>query len=175
MEKNGSNGTIGLIDRFNEYVARGSSYLILLARLAVVYEIFSRYVFKHPTSWSYEISYMLCSAFWLLGGAWTLKIGRHVNVDVIYGHLSPRTQLAIDIVCYLLLLLPVAFFVLAYGTIYAWESWSAKELSHLSPWHPPIYPFKTLIPLTFFMLIIQGIAEVVRTIRKLKEYKKTGD
>ena len=166
---------IGVIDRFNEYVAKGVSILILITSLAVVYEVFARYVLARPTFWSYEASYMMSSAYWLLGGAWTLKIGRHVTVDVLYNRFfSRRAQITIDILFYLILYLPITIFVVIYGSSYAWDSWAAKELSHLSPWHPPIYPFKTLIPLTFFMLTIQGIAELTRCFWKFRELKGGG-
>ena len=166
---------IGVIDRFNEFVAKTVSILILVSSLAVCYEVVARYVFANPTFWSYEASYMMSSTYWLLGGAWTLKIGRHVTVDVIYARFfSPRTQAMVDILFYLILYLPVTIFVLIFGMQYAWESWALQELSHLSPWHPPIYPFKTLIPLTFFMLTIQGIAELTRRIWKFKELKGGG-
>jgi len=175
MKVKGGKAIIEVIDRFNEYVAKGVSILILITSLAVVYEVFSRYVLANPTIWSYEASYMMSSAYWFLGGAWTLKIGRHVTVDVIYARFfSPRTQIMINIFFYLVLYLPVTIFVLKYGIDYAWEAWSTQELSHLSPWHPPIYPFKTLIPLTFFMLTIQGVAELTRSIWKFKELKGGG-
>ena len=175
MKVKGGKAILGVIDRFNEYVAKGVSILILISSLAVCYEVLARYVLANPTIWSYEASYMMSSAYWLLGGAWTLKIGRHVTVDVIYSRFfSPRTQAAVDIFFYLVLYLPITIFVLIFGIEYAWESWKLGELSHLSPWHPPIYPFKTLIPLTFFMLTIQGIAELTRCIWKFKELKGGG-
>ena len=175
MKVKGGKAIIGAIDRFNEYVAKGVSILILITSLAVAYEVVARYAFANPTIWSYEASYMMSSAYWFLGGAWTLKLGRHVTVDVIYARFfSSRTQTIIDILFYLILFLPITIFVLIFGTSYAMESWKLKELSHLSPWHPPIYPFKTLIPLTFFMLTIQGIAELTRCIWKFKELKGGG-
>jgi len=175
MKVQGGKAILEVIDRFNEYVAKGVSILILISSLAVCYEVVARYVFANPTFWSYEASYMMSAAYWLLGGAWTLKIGRHVTVDVIYTRFfSPRTQAAVDIFFYLVLYLPITIFVLIFGIEYAWESWKLQELSHLSPWHPPIYPFKTLIPLTFFMLTIQGIAELTRCIWKFKELKGGG-
>ena len=175
MEQKGASAIIGVVDSFNEYVAKGVSILILITSLAVVYEVFARYVFSKPTFWSYEVSYMMSSAYWFLGGAWTLKIGRHVTVDVIYSRFfSARTQAMVDILFYLILFLPVCIFVLIYGTSYAWESWQVRELSHLSPWRPPIYPFKALIPLTFFMLTIQGFAELTRCIWRFREQKGGG-
>jgi TRAP-type mannitol/chloroaromatic compound transport system permease small subunit len=164
-----------VIDNVNEYVAKVVSILILISSLAVCYEVVARYVFANPTIWSYEASYMMSSTYWLLGGAWTLKIGRHVTVDVIYSRIfSPRMQAAVDIFFYLVLYLPITIFVTIYGTNYAWESWKLGELSHLSPWHPPIYPFKTLVPLTFFMLTTQGIVELIRCIWKFKGLKGGG-
>jgi TRAP-type mannitol/chloroaromatic compound transport system permease small subunit len=175
MKVRGGKAIIEVIDNVNEYIARGVSILILISSLAVCYEVLARYVFANPTIWSYEASYMMSSTYWLLGGAWTLKIGRHVTVDVIYSRFfSPRMQAAVDIFFYLVLYLPVTIFVTMYGTNYAWESWKLGELSHLSPWHPPIYPFKTLVPLTFFMLTTQGIVELIRCIWKFKELKGGG-
>jgi TRAP-type mannitol/chloroaromatic compound transport system permease small subunit len=172
MKQKGVNAVMGVVDRFNEYVAKGVSILILITSLAVVYEVFARYALSKPTFWSYEVSYMMSSAYWFLGGAWTLKIGRHVTVDVLYSRFfSPRTQSMINILFYLILFLPVTIFVTIYGSSYAWESWKMRELSHLSPWRPAIYPFKTLIPITFFMLTTQGIVELIRCIWKFREQK----
>jgi len=171
----GVKAIIWVIDSFNEYVAKGAAVLILAASVVVAYEVCVRYLISRPTTWSYETSYMMASTYWFLGGAWTLKIGRHVSVDVIYARFfSPRTQAMLDILYYLILFLPVTIFVFKFGLDYAWESWTARELSHLSPWRPPIYPFKALIPLTFFMLTLQGIAELARCIWKFKEHKGGG-
>ena len=175
MERKGAKAVIGCIDSFNENIAKGVSILILITSLAVVYEVISRYLLASPTFWSYEVSYMMSSAYWFLGGAWTLKIGRHVTVDVIYARFfSARTQLVLSILFYLIFFLPVTIFVFKFGLDYAWESWKARELSHLSPWRPPIYPFKALIPLTFLMLTLQGIAELTRCIWKFKDQKGGG-
>ena len=129
MKVKGVKAILGAIDLFNEYVAKGVSILILITSLAVCYEVLARYVFSNPTIWSYEASYMMSSAYWFLGGAWTLKIGRHVTVDVLYERFfSSRTQAMVDILFYLILFLPITIFVLIYGTSYAWESWQVKQL-----------------------------------------------
>ena len=83
-----------------------AAWLIVPLIGAMCYEVIARYVFGAPTIWAYELTYLLTGAGWLLGMAYTLSRGAHIRIDIVYLNLSPRAQAWIDVVCYVVLLLP---------------------------------------------------------------------
>jgi TRAP-type mannitol/chloroaromatic compound transport system permease small subunit len=156
-----------LVDAVSETSARWVSYLYIPLTLVILFDVIMRYLFGSPTSWAFDAALHLNSIPFLIGGAWALKVGSHVRVDVLYNRFSPRVQHAINIFLYLFLLLPICYLLIKNGTGYALESWSAREVSRFTPLHPPIYPLKTLIPIAFVLLFLQGIVELIREIKGL--------
>ena len=115
-----------------------------------------------PTTWAFDASYILYGALFIMAGAYALSRNAHVRGDFLYRTWRPRTQAGMDLVLYFLFFFPgiIAFIYAGYG--FAAQSWIAHEHSAYSPAGPPIYPFKTLIPVTGVLLLLQGIVEVVR-------------
>lgn len=129
--------------------------------VASVYEVVSRYAFGSPTIWAYEIGYMAMGASFLLGAAYTLRDDRHVRIDVLALHLSPRTRAALDLFGYLVLFLPVACW-LTWGLFdYTREAYGWQERTGESAWNPVIWPFYTVFFVSFLSLVLQAIAEVL--------------
>lgn len=156
------------IDRLSAGVGKAFGWCIVVLTLAVCYEVFVRYVLRAPTSWAYDISYIMYGALFLMAGAYTLSRNGHVRGDVIYRLFPPRVQAAIDLVLYLTFFLPGIAALIWIGVPYALQSWGYQEVSVYSPAGVPVYPSKTLIPLAGLFLIIQGLAEIVRCILCLK-------
>lgn len=153
------------IDTISEISGRVAAFIVIPNFLALVYEVIARYVFKHPTIWSYDVTYMLYAAHFMLGAAYTLKYRRHTRIDVLYSRFSPRVQAIIDVFCYLLLFFP-AMLVLIYGGIgLVHESLIMQERSQATPWRPVVWPFRSLLPLGFFLLFLQGLAEFIRRLK----------
>lgn len=156
---------MGVIDRINEWVAKAVAFFVPLLILELVYDTIARYVFNAPTEWSYDISYMLYGAIFMLGSAYTLRIDRHVRIESIYSRLSTRGKAIIDGICYLLLFFPSMSSLLYFGSKFAIKSWKMLEMGGESMWQPPIYPFKTVLPLSALMLLLQGIVQFIRCVK----------
>ncbi len=131
---------------------------------SLTYEVIARYVFGAPTVWAFDVSYMLYGSLFMLGAGYALYRGGHIRTDMLYQNWSPRTQGAIDAVCYLFLFFPAMLFLFWMGGQEAWHSWQIRETSDQSPWHPPLYPFKAVIPLTALLLLIQGVSEFLKSV-----------
>jgi TRAP-type mannitol/chloroaromatic compound transport system permease small subunit len=150
------------VDRVSTLVGQFFAWAILLLTFAVSYEVFSRYALGTPTDWAFDASYILYGTLFIMAGAYALARNAHVRGDFLYRSWSPRRQAGMDLVLYFLFFFPgiIAFIYSGYG--YAAQSWFSHEHSAYSPSGPPIYHYKTAIPATGILLLLQGIVEVVR-------------
>lgn len=156
------NRALRLIDRISEYSGKFTSFLILLMIILICLETVLRYVFNSPTIWSGELTTMVFGAYIILGGAYTLLVGGHVNMDIIHSRLSPRAKAVIDIVTFV-------FFVF-FCVVLIWKGWeramsalSTGELS-VTEWRPVVFPIMIILVIGSFLLFLQGIAKFVRDI-----------
>ncbi|MEE9568815.1 MAG: TRAP transporter small permease subunit, partial [Candidatus Binatia bacterium] len=148
---------VRFIDSIGEWSGRIFAWLIIPMVGGLTYEVIARYVFDAPTIWAYDLTYMLYGGHFMLGAAYTLYKGGHIRTDIFYDKWSPRTQGAIDAILYLVLFFPGIIFFLRSGWLQAIYSISIGETSDASSWRPPLYPLKTVIPVTAIMLLIQGL------------------
>lgn len=154
---------IRAIDSFSKWCGRVFSILTVPMMGGLVYEVGSRYFVKAPTVWAYDVTYMMYGGLFMLGAAYALHRKAHVRTDMIYRLLPVRTQALIDGVLYLTLFFPgMAFFLIKGWDNFAY-SWFLKEKA-MGAWAPPLYPFKAVIPLAALLLIIQGVAELMKCI-----------
>lgn len=156
------------IDEISAWVGKGFAWSIVILTFAISYEVASRYLLGQPTEWAYDVSYMLYGALFMMAGAYTLSRNGHVRGDVLYRFLRPRTQAGIDLALYILFFFPGVIALVYSGWGFAKLAWVMKEHSSFSPGGPPLYHFKTLIPMAGFFLLLQGIAETVRCVVCLK-------
>ena len=162
-------GFVKFIDRISEGMGSLAAWLIVPLLLVVVYEVIMRHVFNAPTQWGYDTAWMLFAAQFLIGGAHTLLRKGHIRIDIVYNLFSKRGKMTYDLVCYLVFfLVPAVLFTWA-GIRFAAEAWSAGEKLSTTNWFFPAGPPKSLIPLGFFLLALQSIAEFIRSIRALAE------
>lgn len=159
---------IRVIDRINELIGKTIAWLILFLTFALAFEVFSRYLFKAPTTWAFDLSYMTYGAYFMLGSAYTLSRNAHVRGDIFYRRFSDRTQAIIDLTLYLIVFFPAMIALLMVGWNYAAASFAIRETSPLSPYATPIYPLKAVIPASAFLLILQGVAQVLRCIHAVR-------
>ena len=150
------------IDELNTWVGKAFAWLILVLTLGISYEVFVRYVLRAPTTWAFDISYIGYGAMFLMAGAYTLSRNGHVRADVVYRLWQPRTQATMDLVLYILFFLPAILALMYSGWSYAKMSVQFREVSIFSPAGVPVFPLKGLIPITGFLLFLQGFAEIVR-------------
>jgi TRAP-type mannitol/chloroaromatic compound transport system permease small subunit len=160
--------TIRVIDGFSEWSGLIFCWLILPLVGSLFYEVVARYVFHAPTVWAFDVSYMLYGSFFMLGAAYALFRGGHIRTDMFYSRWSPEKQGLIDAICYLFFFFPGMAFLLYMGGVEAWHSWTIRETSDQSPWHPPLYPFKAVIPITAIMLLVQGFAEFLKSLYAMR-------
>jgi TRAP-type mannitol/chloroaromatic compound transport system permease small subunit len=152
------------IDSLSAWVGKAFAWLILVLTLGVSYEVFVRYVLRAPTTWAFDIAYITYGAMFLMAGAYTLSRNGHVRGDVLYRLWKPRTQAMLDLTLYILFFLPAVAAWIYSGWNYAAMSIRFREVSIFSPAGVPVFPLKALIPLTGFLLLLQGIAEIIRCI-----------
>jgi TRAP-type mannitol/chloroaromatic compound transport system permease small subunit len=160
--------TIAVIDRIADWSGRATAWLILPMTLAVTYEVVARHFFRAPTIWAYDVTYMLYGTHFMLGTAYTLMRVGHVRTDMLYHNWSIRRQNLIDAVGYLFFFFPAMVLLCYFGWQEAHHSWVIGETSDASPWRPIIYPFKAVIPLTALLLLIQGVAEFLKSLYAIR-------
>ena len=156
------------IDTVSTWVGHAFSWLIVGLTCMVTWEVFSRYVLGTPHAWVFDAMAMFYGALFMMAGAYTLSQNGHVRGDVLYRYFRPRTQAAIDLTLYVVFFLPGLVALTYAGYYYAAESWAIKEHSSMTPDGPPIYPFKTVIPLAGAFLLVQGLVEIARCVICLK-------
>lgn len=145
-----------------------SGWLIVPMTLGVAYEVAARYAFNAPTIWAYDLTYMLYGAQFMLAAAYTLRQGGHIRTDVFYERWSPRTRALVDAFSYVLFFFPGLLFVLYASGVEAWHAWQIGERSDWTPWRPIIYPLKIVISVSVLLLILQGVAELIRCVRVIR-------
>jgi TRAP-type mannitol/chloroaromatic compound transport system permease small subunit len=161
--------TLLLIDRVSTWVGQAFSFLVVLLTLHVSWEVFSRYVLDNPRSWAFDAMIMLYGTLFMMAGAYTLAKNGHVRDDVLYGFFRPRTQATWDLFLYIVFFIPGVFALTYAGYYYAADSWRIHETSNITAEGPPIYPFKTVIPLAGAILLLQGIVEIIRCVICIKQ------
>jgi TRAP-type mannitol/chloroaromatic compound transport system permease small subunit len=152
------------IDRISTFVGKAFAWSIMLLTLVIVWEVVARYVFRAPTGWGFDASYMLYGALFMMGGAYALSRGAHVRGDFLYRGFSPRTQAALDLVLYVVFFLPGMMALLYSGWKFFELSYAMNERSSFSPDGPIVWPFKALIPVAGILMLLQGAAEIARCV-----------
>ncbi len=159
------------IDRFNTWIGQLFGWLVLALTLFVSFEVFSRYVLSDPHAWAFDMMNMLYGGLFMMAGAYTLSKNGHVRGDVLYGFFPPRLQAALDLILYILFFIPGVVAMFWAGYYFAAESWAITEHSNITANGPPIYPFKAIIPLAGFCLLLQSFVEMVYCVRCLRDGK----
>ncbi len=157
------------VDNLSTFVGQLFSWLIVALTLLISWEVFSRYVMQRPHAWAFDVMIMMYGTLFMMAGAYTLAKNGHVRGDVLYGFFPPRLQAALDLVLYIAFFVPGVIALVWAGYRYAGESWAIGEHSNITADGPPIYPFKTVIPVAGAVLLLQGIVEIIRCAICLRE------
>jgi TRAP-type mannitol/chloroaromatic compound transport system permease small subunit len=152
------------IDKISTFVGQAFSWLIVSLTLMISWEVFTRYVLDSPHSWALDVMVMMYGTLFMMAGAYTLAKAGHVRGDVLYGFFEPRTQATIDLILFIVFFIPGVFALTYAGYHYAAESWAINEHSTITSEGPPLYPFKTVLPLAGAILLMQGIVEIIRCV-----------
>jgi TRAP-type mannitol/chloroaromatic compound transport system permease small subunit len=155
-------------DHISTWAGKTAAWLIMLLMFTVCIEVFKRYILNMPTAWIFDATNMMYGTLFMLCGAYTLAQDAHVRGDFLYSSMRPRTQATLDLVLYIMFFIPGVIALLYAGYDYASYSWSINEHSNVTANGPPVYQFKTVIPIAGVLVMIQGLAEIIRCVVCLK-------
>ena len=156
------------IDGISTWAGKIAAWLIMALMGLVCIEVFKRYMLNAPTAWIFDASNMLYGTLFMMCGAYTLAQNGHVRGDFLYSSMKPRTQAGLDLVLYFAFFIPGIAALIYAGYDYAALSWRINEHSNVTSEGPPVYHFKTMIPLAGAYVMLQGLAEIVRCVVCLK-------
>ena len=159
---------VRLIDRVSTFVGKTFAWLIVVLTLHVCWEVAARYLLNKPSAWAFDMQMMYYGILFMMAGAYTLAKNGHVRGDILYGFLPPRVQGGLDLILYLVFFFPGVIALVWAGWYYASYSIAIGEHSSLMANGPPIYPFKAFIPIAGAVLLLQGVAEVLRCVLCLR-------
>ena len=156
------------VDRFSTLVGQVFSWTILLLTAIITYEVVARRFFSAPTNWGYDAQYMLYGTLFMFAGAYALSRNGHVRGDFLYRMMPARRQASLDLLLYILFFFPAIFAFMVAGWHFFELSYLQNERSMFSPSGPIIWPFKAIIPIVGFIMLLQGLVEVVRCVRCIR-------
>src|SRR5882672_9183824 len=159
------------VDGISTWFGKAAAWLIVGLMALVCAEVFKRYIMNMPTAWIFDASNMLYGTLFMIGGAYTLAQNAHVRGDFLYSSMRPRTQAMLDLVLYIAFFIPGILGLMYAGYDYALDSWRIREHSNVTSNGPPVYQFKAIIPIAGTLVMVQGLAEILRCIVCLKTGK----
>ncbi|MGC9325785.1 MAG: TRAP transporter small permease subunit [Desulfomonilia bacterium] len=146
----------------SEWIGRIFCWLLIPLVCITAWEVFMRYVMQKPTIWAWDLNIMIFGAITFLGGGYALLTKGHVTVDVFTMSMAPKKRALLDIITSV-----VFFFGISTLMIKGYQmflmSWKVKE-KFPTIWAPPYYPMKFLVPLGCFLLLLQGVSELLKNI-----------
>src|SRR6185436_127226 len=157
-------GVLHTIDGISTWVGKAFAWLMIVLMVVVCVEVFKRYILNAPTAWIFDVENMFYGTCFMLCGAYTLAQNAHVRGDFLYSSMRPRTQAGLDLALYLIFFVPGIAALIYAGYDYAGDSWRIAEHSNVTADGPPVYHFKTVIPIAGALVMLQGVAEIVRFI-----------
>ncbi len=155
---------IRTVDLVSYWTGKASAWLIVTLTFVVSIEVFKRYILNAPTAWIFDFNNMLYGTLFMMCGAYTLAASGHVRADFVYIYMKPRGQAALDLALYFLFFIPGILGLIYAGYDYAALSWRIGEHSTVTAEGPPVYHFKTVIPIAGALVMFQGLAEILRCI-----------
>ncbi|MDR2368095.1 MAG: TRAP transporter small permease subunit [Deltaproteobacteria bacterium] len=158
------------IDRISDFIGKIAMYLIMILLAVVVFEVISRRFFNAPTVWTYELSSMLFGAIIMFIMPYGMLHKVNVSVELVTQKFSKKTQQIVNLTTYFIFFFPFMLVLLYAGWKFALSSWQVQETSW-STWKPPLYHYKTCIPVASFFTILQGVSEFLKAIIILKGHQ----
>ena len=150
------------IDTVSEWSGKVLSMWLIVIILVLLWELSMRYAFNAPTIWAHESCKFLFGSYSVLSGAYVLLHNRHIRIDILTAHLSPRPRAIVNSFTYLIFFLFIGA-MLGYGAQMAWTAVGILETGE-PPWKPPMYPIKICLVIGAFLMLLQGLANFIRTL-----------
>lgn len=152
------------VDRLSTWCGKAVGWLVVVLAVFVTYDVLMRKFFDNPSQWAYDGAYILYGTIFMMAGAYALARNAHVRGDIFYTNWPVRTQAAVDFVLYILFFFPGIAFLVWGGYEFAEMSWRIQERSTTTSGGPPIYHFKTVLPVAAALLLLQGFVETIRAV-----------
>jgi TRAP-type mannitol/chloroaromatic compound transport system permease small subunit len=157
------------IDQVSSFFGKLFAWVIVALTFLISWEVFSRYVLNAPHDWVWDTTYIMYGILFMMAGAYTLSRNGHVRGDVLYGFFPVRVQAGLDLTLYFLFFIPGVVALIWAGYTFAETSWAIREHSSVTASGPPVYHFKTFIPIAGALLLLQGLAEIARCVIALRD------
>jgi TRAP-type mannitol/chloroaromatic compound transport system permease small subunit len=141
-------------------------YLFFVMGGVLIYATLSRILAGIPINWALEMSQFLLSAYYLLGGAYSMQLNAHVRMDLLYANLSPRTRAVTDgitilfVIFYLVVLLLGGLSATDYAIVYQQKNYSS--------WSPLLWPIKVVMTIGIFLMLLQTIATFCKDVAEAR-------
>jgi TRAP-type mannitol/chloroaromatic compound transport system permease small subunit len=153
---------IRIIDKTNEWVGKIVGFLLIPLVLITAFEVFMRYIVQKPTIWSWDLNIQIFAAIVMLGGGYTMLNKGHVVVDVLVINMKPKNRAILDLITSIFFFLGIIALLIG-GWEMAMLSLKAKETMP-TIWAPPYYTMKMMVPIGAFLVLLQGISELLKNI-----------
>lgn len=161
------------VDGLSVWSGKAVAWLMLPLVFELVYDTVARYLFNAPTIWSFDVSYMLSSVLFMIGGAYALLDEAHIRIEVFYQTFSDRGKALADTIGYLIFFFPSIGVLFYFGILFTAEAWQSNEHGLSSYWSPPLYHFKAVIPLAASLLLLEGMGKFIRAISTIIRGKES--
>ena len=145
-----------------------SSWFSLALVLLISTDVLLRYIFNFSTAALYEMEWHLFAIIFLLASPYTLQKNKHVRVDVFYNNFSKRKKNIIDLIGNIIFLIPFSFIIFYTSLPFVEDSYSILESSPDPGGLPYRFIIKSIIPIAFFLLMIQGILNTIKNYNNIK-------
>ena len=156
------------VDKVSIWAGKAVSWLLPVLILALTYDTFMRYLFRKPTVWSFDVSYMLGGTIMLMGMAWVTTRREQVRVDVLYSKFSAKTKLVVDMVLNTVLSLPIFVMIVDRAIPRTIYSFTNKEFSEVGFWRPLMWPYRSMLLIALALWLLATVVWVIRDAYKLK-------
>ena len=154
------------VDAVNRVVGRITMYLIFAMMGVLLFGAISRSVFDVPFIWVVEMAQFIMTAYYILGGPYSIQLDSHVRMDLLYGRWSPRTQAIMDAITGLLLLFYLM--ILLYGGVSSTQYAIEYDQKNYSVWAPPMAPIKIIMTVAIGLMVLQVLSTFFKDLEKAK-------
>lgn len=155
---------VRFVDGLNERIGTVVSWFTTLLVLTVCLDVFTRYFLRRSSVAVQELEWHFFAVIFLLASAWALKHNKHVRVDVLYMNFTPRNQALVNLIGSLLFLLPFAVIAIWSSQNFVLNSFRIGEVSPDPGGLPARYILKSMIPIGFTLILLQGLAMAARSL-----------
>lgn len=156
------------IDGFNRLCGVLGAILVVALIVLMLYDVAARYIFNAPTLWGYDINTWLMGASFILSVGYALSQDSHVRVDLLYTTATKPRLRYVDLIGFVLVLLPVSAWITWGLWHYFHEAYLTQEKSGTSAWNPVLWPFRLILFVGFLAFTLQIVAEIIKRIYSIR-------